>query len=143
MSTSIAYRVYRRILLLYPEPFRREFGEEMLSLFDECRATQRSSFLLIDGLAAALKQQWRYWMCDAPQRTALYAEVPSAPMLARMLATGVIAVAICRGVLGRSERPAVETWPRIRIVEHNIWYLQCSNVVTAPKLEQLKHHRGE
>jgi hypothetical protein len=138
VTSSISHRLYQQIILLYPEPFRREFGEEMLSVFNECRATQGTPHLLADGLVAALKQQLRYLTIPAPQRTALYTEVASSPILARGLAMGVVAVAIVAGVFGRDERPNTHAWATVRTEEHQIWYLRCSNVATCPTLSGSK-----
>jgi hypothetical protein len=145
MISSISHRLYRQIILLYPEPFRREFGEEMLGVFDECQATQEPWHLFADGLRAALKQQLRYLTTPAPERTALYSEVASSPGLARGLATAVVAAAIMAGLFVRDERPKARFWPKIHI-EHRIWYLQCPNATSSPKLScstPRKANRGE
>jgi hypothetical protein len=138
VTSSISHRLYQQIILLYPEPFRREFGEEMLTVFNECQATLGTPHLLADGLVAALKQQLRYLTTPAPERTALYSEVASSPTLARGLAMAFVAVAIVASVFGRDERPNTHAWATVRIEEHQIWYLQCSHVATCPTLSSSK-----
>ncbi len=120
MTGSISRRVYQHIILLYPEPFRREFGEEMLSVFDECQAAQKASYLLADGLRAALKQQLRYLFTPEPARTVLYSEVASSPSLARGLAMAVVALAILTSIFARDERPRTRAWGTIRIEHPNL-----------------------
>ena len=56
MTGSISRKLYRRLLMLYPEPFRREFGDEMLGVFEECRAAQGSWRLLADVVLSAARQ---------------------------------------------------------------------------------------
>jgi hypothetical protein len=57
VTGSISRKLYRRVLLLYPEPFRHEFGNEMLNMFVECKAAQGSWHVLADVLLSAAKQQ--------------------------------------------------------------------------------------
>ena len=142
MTGSISRRLYQHIILLYPEPFRREFGEEMLSVFEECQVGQGAPYLLADGLRAALKQQLHYLATPAPARTALYSEVASSPSLARSLAMAVVAMAILTSIFVRDERPRTRPWATIRI-EHRILYLQCSDVASRPKLVTSKLRKGE
>lgn len=59
MNGTILRTLYRRTLLLYPEPFRHEFGDEMLSMFAECKAAQGAWHVLADVLLSAAKQQIR------------------------------------------------------------------------------------
>ena len=132
MTATLSTRLYRRIILLYPEPFRREFGAEMLGVFNECRATQKISRLLADALIAALKQQLHYLATPAPAPTALYAEVPSSPGLARHLAMAVVAIAVSVGVFAPHKEPKTHAWATLR-VEHRIWYLQRGDLATARK----------
>ena len=141
MTSSISHRLYQQIILLYPEPFRREFGEEMLSVFDECQPTRGIAHLLADRLVAALKQQVRYLTIHAPDRTALYAEIASSSALARRLALAVVAVAIVAGVFGREGRPNKHAWATVRVEEHQIWHLQCSNVAICPTSSTSKPHQ--
>lgn len=141
MIHSISHRLYQQIILLHPEPFRREFGEEMLSVFKECQEIQGIPHLLADGLVTALKQRLHYLTIRAPERAGLYSEVASSPALARGLATAVVAVAIFASVFGRDDRPNTQAWPMVSIEKHQIWYLQCSNVETCPTLSSSKAHR--
>jgi hypothetical protein len=132
VTHEISHRLYRQIIHLYPEPFRREFAEEMLSVFDQCQATQKNSHLLADALIAALRHQLHYLSTPVPARTELYSEVPSSPGLARNLALAVVALAIFTGLFARQDKPRIQTWATVRI-EHRIWYLQRCDVATTRK----------
>jgi hypothetical protein len=46
---------YQWSLWLYPEPFRREFGGEMLALWEECKAAHGAWRLLADVVVSAAK----------------------------------------------------------------------------------------
>jgi hypothetical protein len=142
VTGSISRRLYQHIILLYPEPFRREFGQEMLSVFDECQPAQKTSYLLADGLFAGLKQQLHYLATPARERTALYSEVPSSPRLARTLAMAVLVTAALASVFAPSQRPRRQSWATIHI-EHRIWYLQCSNAELSATLPRTKPRKGE
>jgi hypothetical protein len=50
-------RIYRCVLRLHPPGFRRRFGDEILSIFDQAPGTLSALQLLIDGLAS-LTRQW-------------------------------------------------------------------------------------
>lgn len=130
--TSLSRSLYQQVISLYPEPFRREFGKEMLGVFDECWAAQRRPSLLLDGFVAALKQQLHYLATPAPHTTALYCEVPSSPILPRGLVMAVLATVLFSGVLLPSAKARTPSWPTIR-AEHQIWYFQRATV-NRPKL---------
>jgi hypothetical protein len=51
--------LYRLLLCLHPPAFRRQFGEEMLWIFDESREQQAALPLLTDALAS-LARQWLF-----------------------------------------------------------------------------------
>ena len=57
---SICHKLFQHLLLLYPKPFRQEFGNEMLETFQECEHSQNSWSLLLDVLRSVLRQQIRY-----------------------------------------------------------------------------------
>jgi hypothetical protein len=40
VSGLTARKLYQQCLLLYPESFRHEFGDEMLDMFEDCRAAR-------------------------------------------------------------------------------------------------------
>jgi putative ABC transport system permease protein len=65
---SAAERIYRRLLGLYPEEFRVEFGEEMAHLFRDRSRDERLSRLsfevLVDTLKTAPKEQLAMWSQD-------------------------------------------------------------------------------
>ena len=48
--------LYRSLLWLHPPAFRREFGGEMLWIFDEAAATEGASRLLADGVISLVRQ---------------------------------------------------------------------------------------
>jgi len=98
MSLLISREVYRRFLALYPEPFRQEFGDEMLDMFEACAAAQGSWNLLADVVFSAFKQQVRYVSTPSPKSTPLYTEIGSSPNLARVLAVAGFGAAILLGV---------------------------------------------
>jgi hypothetical protein len=113
VTESISRKLYRWILLLYPEPFRHEFGDEMLSMFAECKAAQGSWHVLADVLLSAAKQEIHYLSIPAPKSAPLYSEIAWSPNLARILAMTVFAVMLITGVLARGAKPkARESWTR-------------------------------
>ena len=58
MSESLLRRLYRGLLRLHPEEFRRQFGDDMLWIFDEVSATRRSATPLFADAARSLARQW-------------------------------------------------------------------------------------
>jgi hypothetical protein len=48
---------YRYMIRLHPSRFRRRFGEEMLSIFDEAQSRKKVLGLMVDGIAS-LSRQW-------------------------------------------------------------------------------------
>ena len=98
MTRSISRRLYQQLLLLYTEPFRHEFGDEMLGMFEECRVAQGSLRLLADLVLSAAKQQIRYLSVPVPKCALLYTEIASSPNLARMLTIMVFGAALVAGV---------------------------------------------
>ena len=86
----------------------------MLSIFEECRATQGSWRLLADVVLSAAKQQIHYLSTPVPKNAPLYAEIAASPRLARMLAVAVFGVALIAGVWvgGKPEDP--EPWTVVR-----------------------------
>lgn len=118
MTGSISRKLFQQFLLLYPEPFRHEFGDEMLSMFEECRAAQCPSRLLADVLLSAARQQIRYVSTPAPKSAPLYSEIASSPNLARILAIAVFVAALIPGVLVGGKPKAPESWA----VEVRFWF---------------------
>lgn len=117
----LSREVYRRFLALYPEPFRQEFGNEMLDMFEACAAVQGSWNLLADLVFSAFKQQFRYLSTPSPKSTPLYREIGSSPNLARVLAVAGFGAAILFGVFtttGESKTPGPQTAPG---PEHHVW----------------------
>jgi hypothetical protein len=107
MMRSISQTLYRRFLGLHPEPFRIEFGEEMLDIFEESAGDQGTFFVLADVIKSAARQQFRYHTAPAPTRVPLYSEIAEAPALARMLASTVLVLTLAASaaVSGRKEKP--------------------------------------
>ncbi len=116
MTGSFARKLYRHFLSLYPEPFRHEFRDEMLSAFEECRAAQGSARLLADLLLSAARQRIRHVSNPVPKTAPLYSEIASSPKLARMLAVAVFGAALIPGVLvgGKHKAPAPEVRMEVR-----------------------------
>jgi hypothetical protein len=105
MTGSISRKLYQQLLLLFPEHFRLEFGEEMLGMFEECHATQGPWRLLADLGFSAIKQNFYYLLAPERNKSHLYSEIGSAPNLARILAVAVCAAALIPGVVaGRKSR---------------------------------------
>ena len=110
MTGSISRKLYQQVLLLYPEPFRYEFGDEMLGVFEECKAAQGSWRLLADVVLSAAKQKIRYLLTPVPKSAPLYSEVASSQNLARRLALTVFCAALISGVLVGGKPKAPESW---------------------------------
>lgn len=87
-------KLYRWILLLYPEPFRIEFGDEMLQAFDECRAAQGSLHLLTDVLLSAARQQIDYLLSPRLKDDPVHAGATRSPVLQANLGIAIFCVAI-------------------------------------------------
>jgi hypothetical protein len=98
LTRSISRKLYQRLFLLYPEPFRHEFKDEMLSIFEECRGAQGSWRLLTDLVLSAAKQQVHYRSTPVPKGAPLYSEIASPSSLARTLTITVIGAALLAGV---------------------------------------------
>jgi hypothetical protein len=113
MTGSISWKLYQRVLLLYPEPFRHEFGDEMLSIFEECRAAQGSSRVLADAVLSAVKQKAHYHLTHSSKTAPLYAEIGSSPSLARILAIAICGVVLISGVLTGGKPKAPESWTMV------------------------------
>lgn len=48
--------LYQLVLLLHPPAFRKRFGDEMMSIFEENRSSSLQSALLFDGFSSFLRQ---------------------------------------------------------------------------------------
>ncbi len=114
MTASISRMLYQQFLFLYPEPFRNEFGDEMLSMFEECRAAQGSWHVLADVLIAAAKEQIRILSIPVPKRVPFYSEIASSPNLARILAVIVFAAMLITCVLTGGKAKSAESWTMVR-----------------------------
>ena len=110
MSASISRMLYRQFLFLYPEHFRNEFGDEMLSMFEECTGAQGSWHVLADVLIAAAKQRIRSLSVPVPKRVPLYSEIASSSNLARILAVTVFAAMLIMGVFTGGKAKSAERW---------------------------------
>lgn len=143
MTHALACHLYQRILLLYPEPFRREFADEMLGVFGECRFTQRTSSLLVDGLIGAWKQQFHYFAVPTPNRTALYAEIPTAPSLARSLGLAAVAISFLATALVQDQRPQGGKHWKTAPAVHEILYFAKAMPTTSSHVSRSTPHRSE
>jgi hypothetical protein len=111
MKGSISSKLYRCVMLLYPEPFPDEFGDEMLSMFAECRAAQGAWHVLADVLLSAARQQIHYLSIPAPKSAPLYSEIAWSPNLSRILAVTVFSAVLIASVLAGGGNPAAqESW---------------------------------
>jgi hypothetical protein len=93
-----ARKFYQQLLWLYPEPFRHEFEDEMLSIFDECRAAQGSWRVLVDLLFSAAKQQIHYRCTPVSTSASLYSEVHLSPHLGVLLGIAALSTALMAGI---------------------------------------------
>jgi hypothetical protein len=114
VTGSISRKLYQQFLLLYPEPFRHEFGDEMLDIFEEYRGIQGSLRLLADAVLSAAKQQLHYLATPAPRSAPLFWEIASSPNLARMLALAVFGASLMAGVLAGGKPETPEFWTLVR-----------------------------
>jgi hypothetical protein len=111
MTGSFSRKLYRQILLLYPGPFRQEFGDEMLSMFDECSSAQGSWHVLANVLLSAAKQQAAYLSIPAPKSAPSYSDIASPPNLPRILALAVSGAVLIASVMAGGGKPkARESW---------------------------------
>ena len=103
----IARALYRRFLALHPEPFRIEFGEEMLEIFEASVSDQGMFFVLMDVALSAARQQIRYHTAPAPKRVPLYSELPPAPDLPGFFAMAVLVLTLAAsaGMSGVKAKP--------------------------------------
>ena len=104
-------KLYMWVLLLYPEPFRMEFGDEMLQMFAECRAAQGSLHLLADVLFSAARQQIYYLLVPTPKNAPRYAEIAPSPALARILAIAMFCVGMLFSAWVRGNSELQKSWP--------------------------------
>lgn len=121
MTGSISRKLYQQFLLLYPEPFRHEFGDEMLALWEECKAAQGGWRLLADVVVSAVKQQIHYHSTPVPDGAPLYSEIACFPKLARMLTVAVFAAALVVSVLLRGNQKASQS-PVVVRQEALFWF---------------------
>jgi hypothetical protein len=121
MITSISRKLYQQLLLLYPEPFRHEFGDEMLSMFEECSGAQGSWHVLADVLLSTAKQQIHYRSSPMPKSVPLYSEIAPSPNLARILAAAVFAATLIIGVLTGGKPKSADSWMMVRS-EVRFWF---------------------
>lgn len=142
MTSALSCRLFQRILLLYPEPFRREFADEMLGVFGECHSNQRTSFLLVDGLVGALKQQFHNFAVPTPNRTPLYAEVPTAPSLARSLAIAALAISFLANALVQDHSQGAKHWVTAPTV-HEVLYFGKTLPARSSHISRSTPHRAE
>jgi hypothetical protein len=94
MSGRFARCFYRSFLFLHPEPFRMEFGAEMLEIFETSAADQGVIFVLLDALRSAARQQIRYHTVPAPTCFPLYSEIAASPELAGIFASSALVLTI-------------------------------------------------
>lgn len=68
---------YRIILRLHPEPFRAEFGNEMLWIFEEESRNGSALRLLLDGLCSVVVQNVRPRIRQTETAGPIYREIDS------------------------------------------------------------------
>jgi hypothetical protein len=111
MTGLISRKLCELLILLYPSDFRREFGNEMLKVFEECSRAQGCSYVFVDLLRSAAKQQIHHFSTAESRGQALYSDIGSSPSLPRMLAISVFATGLIAGVLRHGAEPQNrESW---------------------------------
>lgn len=114
MTGSISRKLCQRLLLLYPKPFRDEFGDEMLSIFEPCRGAQGCCRVFADIFLSATKQQIHCLSTPVPKSASFYSDIGSSPNLARMLAVAAFGAGLLASVFvgRRPEAPEFSTAAR-------------------------------
>lgn len=126
MTLSFSRKLYQHLLYLYPEPFRREFGDEMLDIFDACKQAESCSRLFADALQCAVKQRLYYHLSPAPERIPLYVEVPLHPPLAPRLAAVTLGFLLIAAVTTDSGVTPQKQYGKARVPQYKAMYFQCS-----------------
>ena len=122
MTGLISRKLYELLMFLYPADFRREFGDEMLNMFEECRTTQGCCPVLADVLRSAAKQRIHHFSAVETRDEALCPDIGAAPRLARMLAVSVFILGLSAGVLGhRGQSHNRNSWTLARS-EVRFWF---------------------
>lgn len=122
MRAAISRKVYEVLLSLYPADFRTEFGDEMLSMFEECRATQSCCCVFADALCSVAEQRVRHFSAARSRDDFPYSDIGSSPSLARMLAIAVFVVGLIAGVLGHGGASRNrDSWTMAR-AEARFWF---------------------
>ncbi len=122
MSAAISRKVYQVLLLLYPADFRREFGDEMLSMFEKCSAAQGCWFVFADALRSAAKEHLQHFPTARARDEFAYSDIGCSPDLARILAVAVFVAGLIAGVLGHGgESRNRDSWTMAR-AEVRFWF---------------------
>jgi hypothetical protein len=101
---SIRRRVFQQILILYPKPFREEFGKEMLETFQECLRSQSSWSLLMDAFLSAMRQQIHYRSVDGRKSAPPYPEIGVSLSLPRVMTGVAFGAVLMAGLWAPAER---------------------------------------
>jgi hypothetical protein len=122
VTGSISRKLYRHCLLLYPKSFRHEFEDEMLDMFEDCRAAQGSCRLLGDVVFSAAKQQIIERSTPLQKSAPLYAEIAWSRKLARVFALVALGAGlITAAVVDRETPEAPESWTLLH-TQHRLWW---------------------
>jgi hypothetical protein len=144
MTPSISRKLYQQFLYLYPEPFRREFRDEMLDIFDACKPAEGYSRLFADAFQSAVKQQLYYHLAPAPEKTLLYAEVPPHPPLAPRLAAVTLGFLLIAAITTSSGVTPQRQYGKARLPPYKAMYFQCSGEhsteITAERVPSVQYH---
>ena len=121
MTRSISRKLYQHFLSLYPKSFRQEFGNEMLAMFEDCRAAQGSWRLVADVIFSVIKQHVSYGSTPFEKSAPLYSEIAWSPKLARIFAITTLFAALVAVVLSGGEKSkAAESWSLVH-AKHERW----------------------
>ena len=121
MTGSVSRRFYRQLLLLYPGPFREEFGDEMLGMFDECSRALGAWRVLVDIALSAVRQQVHYLSTPVSMGAFLYSEIRASPNLARILAIAAFGVGLIASVFAGG-KPEAPKFPAMVRSEALFWF---------------------
>lgn len=124
MKTSLSRKLFKQVIRFYPEPFRVEFSEEMLSVFDECQAGLGGRYLLLDALMSVARQQIHSLTAPKPAPTNLYREAAPTPKLALLFALSVFlagVMVIPFAAHSRTDETGLEP------STHRTWYPHCGD----------------
>ena len=92
-------RLYSALLRLYPRPFREEYGEEMLSVFDQAPASRRPAFLLETAVAVVRRRFTSPQESATPSSGLSLYTTPAGALSVRAVVPGIVVSAGLFGLI--------------------------------------------